>query len=133
MVIVFTEFLGSKWASITCLAVVVLALVLPPQGFEFPGGKPVPMCQFKTVTHLPCPGCGLTRSFIGMAHLDAARAARFHPLGLVLFPLTLFVASLLGVPDSRRKRLTAWIEARPVPFSVALWTLLAVFILYGFG
>src|SRR5437588_12182829 len=123
MVIVFTEFLGSKWASITCLAVVVLALVLPPQGFEFPGGKPVPMCQFKIMTHLPCPGCGLTRSFIGMAHLDPARAARFHPLGLVLFPLTVFLAALLPLPGWRRQRLAAWIEARSLPFNIALWTL----------
>ena len=87
MVAVLTEVLRSKWASIACLAVVVLALVLPPQGFVLPGGKPLEMCQFKMLTHLPCPGCGLTRSFIGMAHLDLARAARFHPLGLVLFPL----------------------------------------------
>jgi hypothetical protein len=40
----------SFWVSVTALVVVVLSLVLPP------GGPPMPLCQFKVMTGLPCLG-----------------------------------------------------------------------------
>lgn len=32
-----------------------------------------------------CPGCGLTRSFVALAHGDVARAWQFKPVGVLLF------------------------------------------------
>jgi hypothetical protein len=133
MAVVFQEFVRSRWASAACLAVVLLALALPARGLVFPGGRELPLCQFKRVTHLPCPGCGLTRSFIGMAHLDLPRAARFHPLGLVLFPLVLFLAALLPAPAAARERVAAWAERNRGLVTWALWGLMVVFFAYGWG
>ena len=39
------------------------------------------LCPFHWATGLPCPGCGLTRSVVALAHGDLAGALFFHPLG----------------------------------------------------
>ena len=91
----------SRWVSAVCLAVVAAALLLPPEG---PG---VPLCTFRTITHMPCFACGLTRSFIGCAHLDLRQAAFFNPVGLMLFPLVVYTAALLGAPRRVRERAAA--------------------------
>src|SRR5437870_151071 len=99
---VYAALFRSRWVSAIAAAVVVLSLVLPPSGFG------VPACQFKMLTHLPCFGCGLTRSFIGMGHLRPDRAAFYHPGGIPLFLLTLFLAGLLPLSKDRRMRLGRW-------------------------
>lgn len=127
MAVVLANAFRSRWASLACLAVVVVALLLPPGGFG------VPMCQFKNVTGLPCVGCGLTRSFIGAAHLDLLRAGFYHPSGLVLFPAVAFIAALLPVPQSVRERLGRWAESRPRLLNGLSWVIFALSLLYGFG
>jgi uncharacterized protein DUF2752 len=117
----------SRIASLVCLAVVLFAAALPPQGFG------VPLCQFKVMTHLPCFSCGLTRSFIGMAHLDIARAAFYHPLGVMLFAVFLFVAVLLPVPVPRRQQLAGWAEGHSLLLNCLAIAFLAVFLFYGGG
>ena len=52
----------------------------------------LPPCSFEAVTHVPCPGCGLTTSFTNMAHLHVVDAFRAHLMGPLLFALTLAVA-----------------------------------------
>jgi hypothetical protein len=77
-----------------CLAlaagVLALALILRVDG----AGRvvvpvldlPLPeICTAQRWFGLNCPGCGLTRSFISLAHADAASAWRFNPAGLLWF------------------------------------------------
>ena len=89
-------------------AITVLSFVLPlPQangkilGFNSP-------CALFNFTGIPCPGCGLTRSFVCCGHGLWGEAFAYHPLGPVLFALTIgyFVWS-------------AWTIARRPPFPVA--------------
>lgn len=42
------------------------------------------VCVFKTVTSIPCPLCGLTRSAAATLHGDFTAGFRFHPLGPIL-------------------------------------------------
>jgi hypothetical protein len=121
------QCLRSRAASVACLGVVVAALLLPPDGLG------LQLCQFKNFTHLPCFGCGLTRSFIGMAHLNLARAGLYHPLGLVLFPLCVFVAALLPLPARRREQVAAWAEARPALVAGFATAVAVFFVAYGTG
>jgi hypothetical protein len=122
------QLIRSRWAHYGALLVVLLAVGLPPdRGFG------VPLCQFRVVTHLPCLACGLTRSFIALAHLDPARAAFYHPLGLILFPLTLALAALLAAPPARQLQVAAWVEARQRAWNRFGIGLLVVFIIYGLG
>ena len=57
--------------------VLVAAALVPPAWLD--GGPP--LCPFRWATGLPCPGCGLTRSVVALAHGDLSGAWFFHPLG----------------------------------------------------
>jgi len=51
-----------------------------------PGGSSLPgLCWFRAVFQIDCPFCGMTRSFVALAHGDVAAALRFHPAGPLLF------------------------------------------------
>lgn len=43
------------------------------------------ICPFFNITGIPCPGCGLTRSFVCLAHGHVREALLWHPLGPVMF------------------------------------------------
>jgi hypothetical protein len=70
-------------------AVILLAALLPP-GWE----SPVPLCAVKALTGLDCPGCGMTRAFLLIAHGRVAEAAAAHPASL---PAFLIVAGMAGL------------------------------------
>ncbi len=57
-------------------------VVTPIYHFELPGS-----CWFKNITGIGCPGCGLTRCFICLAHGKLVQAWHFNPAGLVFFPV----------------------------------------------
>jgi hypothetical protein len=57
-------------------AVLLLELIT----YNFGGGK---SCYLKGIIGVPCPGCGLTRSFVSLLHGDLYDAFFYHPL----FPL----------------------------------------------
>ncbi len=46
------------------------------------------LCPFRRLTHLPCPGCGMTRALLALGRGDLHGALTFHPLSP-------FVAALL--------------------------------------
>jgi hypothetical protein len=119
------QCIRSRWFSAACLVVVILSVVLPPGGFG------IPLCQFRATTHLPCFACGLTRSFIRMAHLNFSGAAFFHPLGLVLFPLALALALLLPLPQQARESCARWAEKHGLVLNVVGGAVLVVFLVYG--
>jgi hypothetical protein len=71
-------------------AVVVLSLLLevrPDQRVQFGllPGLPMPeTCFSRSVFHVPCPGCGLTRSLICLAHGDLRGSLAMHRLGWLM-------------------------------------------------
>lgn len=71
-------------------AVVLLAVILQVRGEErvvIPGvNVPLPgTCTFKEYFGADCPGCGLTRCFVSMAHGRVDRALHFNPVGIAFF------------------------------------------------
>lgn len=61
-----------------------------------------PTCGMQKTFGLDCPGCGLTRSFIALAHGDLTASLAFNPGGILVFGLVLFqipyrVAQLLRI------------------------------------
>ena len=55
------------------------------------------VCLFYHVTGLPCPGCGLTRSFVSLGHGHLRDALHWHPLGPIIFLLFLIIWLRCGV------------------------------------
>lgn len=84
------------WLAISA-GVILLACVLRVEGGErviLPLiNRPLPeTCWSRTWLQLPCPGCGLTRSFISLAHGDIGAAWNYNPAGPYLFFLILLQA-----------------------------------------
>lgn len=59
-------------------------VTLPLTSLQLPS-----VCQFRNMTSLDCPGCGLTRSFIHIAHGDLAGAWRYNAAGILMFAFVL--------------------------------------------
>lgn len=87
----------------------------------------VPFCPLASVFGVPCPGCGLTRATLALAHGDLSRALELHPLVFVLAPLFVWAMSNAAISYVRGPR-----PARPMrrwltsPTVTALASLLMV-------
>lgn len=83
---------GDAALGLVCLAVVLCAAVLSatPTEVSFFGFEVPVLCGFRRLTGFGCPGCGLTRSFVLLAHGQLLDAFRVNPIGP---PTFLLVAS----------------------------------------
>ena len=63
-------------------------------------------CPLFSLTGIPCLLCGMTRSFLAMGGFDVGRAFVFHPLGPVLYILTVASAVVTAALFASRKRLS---------------------------
>ena len=68
---------------------------------------PFPPCPFKLLFHLPCPGCGLTRSLAALWHGDLLVSFRYHPLGAPLFAGALASCLMAIAPGAAQRQLQA--------------------------
>ena len=74
------------------------------------------ICPFRRVTGLPCPACGLTRSWQAAAHLRVTDSLGYHPLGAATFVGAIVVALDSGNGPPRL------VERRDIQLAaVALW------------
>lgn len=113
---------AARWFA---LAVLVASFALPAGGFGFD------LCWFKNLFHLPCPGCGLTRSLIALSHAELGAALRYHPFGPVFYAAAWVMAGVqLGGP-----RAQAWMRARVEAREAALRRRyhLGIVLFVGFG
>ena len=78
--------LGLRVSQALAWGAILLSVLLPPGGLGFS------LCFFYLITGLPCPGCGMTRAFIDIGHLNLAHSMQYHPLGLVAFAVAGIVA-----------------------------------------
>ncbi len=92
-------------------------------------------CIFRAVTHVPCPMCGMTRSFIFTAHGNLEAALNMHLLGPLLFSLVAATSVYLAASmvSGYRARLTLSPKARRIAFwsvaglLIACWIVKLVF------
>jgi hypothetical protein len=85
------------------------------------------LCVFRIFTGFPCPGCGLTRSFLALLQGDMAKSFQYHPFLLpVLFTfLTALSAFLSGKKIIKKNIFTSFFQF----FHTGKYFYLTVFIL----
>jgi uncharacterized protein DUF2752 len=62
------------WLLVGGASICLLGVALATPGIQ------LPRCAFKTITGLPCPTCGITRTVIALSHGDLARGLFMNPL-----------------------------------------------------
>lgn len=78
-----------RLAALALLAVTAASGLLHLAGHSLLGALPsAPLCPFKALTGLPCPGCGMTHAFLALGRLDLAGAWAANPLAFPLAALT---------------------------------------------
>lgn len=84
------DILFIRKAQVTVLLLLTIGIILPSSGMG------IPLCMFKLLFSLPCPGCGLMRSVSSVLHGDFLKSWNYHPLG-IFFAATavLFVLNLV--------------------------------------
>ncbi len=60
------------------------SVFLPGANYSLPE-----ICTAKRILGVPCPGCGLTRSFISISHGQFGRAWSYNPASFLLYPFVL--------------------------------------------
>lgn len=79
-------------------------------------------CIFHKITHLYCPGCGLTRMIISIFKLNFYQAFRYNPLLFIMMPFII---------TYEIKNYINWIQDKPFTISKKIWyTLLFITIIY---
>lgn len=114
-----------------CLAGVTAPLagaLLYNHGFQIPWL----VCPLRSLTGIPCPTCGITRSLMAMADGNWAGAIGYHALGLPLFLGLLLAALHLLLELGLQRRVNAfygrWLRSRrgQIGFGVVLLLYYAV-------
>ena len=82
-----------RWLVVGCLGLAVVGMVLP--------FSPIPPCPLLTITGVPCPLCGMTRSARSLLHLDLSASLRFQPFGLAAFSCGVIILALWAIPRTR--------------------------------
>lgn len=122
---------GRRRASPTAIATAVgggaavAAFVIPT---SVVGEGPV-LCPFRLATGLPCPGCGLTRSWVAAAHGDLSTAFAdnlFGPISLAVVMLAVVTAVVVRIAAPAHLGVLARVGRSRITVGVA-----AVWIVYG--
>lgn len=110
------------------IGVYVLSFALPMPGGDGRILRLPTVCPFNHATGLPCPGCGLTRAFVSIAHGHLVDAVRWHALSPVLFFLGLVYLVDYAARVFAGKSL---LRIGPLWNSRAGWAASVVFLGYG--
>jgi hypothetical protein len=100
------------WLLVGSASLCLLGVALVTPGIQ------LPRCAFKTITGLPCPTCGVTRTVIALSRGDVDRALFLNPLaaiagGLALVYL-LYAAAVLALRLPRFRPTVSALDARRV-------------------
>lgn len=64
-------------------------------------------CPFKALTGIPCPSCGLTRSFLAIAQGNFAQAIDDHLFGLLIFSSLLIGVIHLALEIVKKQKISS--------------------------
>ena len=88
------------------------------------------LCPFRALTHLPCPGCGMTRAFCALAHGEFWQAVKFNALSPLLFLAAILAWARAAATIFRAERVRLLLARLPRPTPLASKLMLALVILW---
>lgn len=115
-----TEQLGLLWGGVA-----TLMILASPWAPALASG--LWSCPFKSLTGIPCPGCGTGRAALALARLDPIHALVHHPLpalawiAFIVAGLTAGVYAWLGRPLPRIRRLPVSVRVAAVVAVLGNW------------
>jgi hypothetical protein len=107
--------------AVVAAATVLVGVVDPNQPGHYP------LCPFRALTGLACPGCGGLRAVHALTHGHLAEAFGHNPLVVLLLPAVV-LTWVLAVRRALRGRVLAW-RPTPVHLSAAAAVVLAFTVL----
>lgn len=94
----FRRLAAAAWALLA-----LIAAVAGPGTRAWPWVEAVPLCLFKALTGVPCPGCGMIHSLVDAFRGDWSSSFAHHPLGLPLLAVwTLWLFAPRALKPLRR-------------------------------
>ena len=98
---------AGPWYARTSFAVVAVGGGIALNSWDGPGS---PVCPLHASTGLWCPGCGLTRAMVRLAHADAYGAIRMNLLAPIVAGLLLWavISWIVGTGFSRPTVMPGW-------------------------
>lgn len=85
------KFIKDQWLQLFFAAsIIFLSFILTPSNSEDDraeifGYKTPILCLHRLMFNQPCAGCGMTRSFVNIAHGNIKKAYSYHKIGIPLF------------------------------------------------
>ena len=117
---------GTAPAFVAAVGALAAAAALEPASIE---SGPV-LCPFRLLTGLPCPGCGLTRSWVYLVHGQWSDGLAANPFGALALVAVVAFVTAVAVAAIRRAPLP---DVGRVLTSRALVAVGVVWIGYGVG
>lgn len=103
------------WLMVGAASLCLLLVALATPGIQ------LPRCAFKTITGLPCPTCGLTRTIIALSRGQVDRAFFLNPLAAVACGVGLlylvYAAAVLALRLPRLRPVVTVAGARRVRYA----------------
>jgi hypothetical protein len=89
--------------------------------------SPYPLCPFRALTGIPCPGCGTLRATNRLLHGDVGAAFGYNALLILMVPVFVYIlaTSLAAVTGRERPRvsLPRWTGYAALVTVLAFWVL----------
>lgn len=120
---------ADRWLGGPALVAAWLGLLLAAVGP--PHGAGIPSCWFQGTTGLPCPGCGLTRSLSCGLRGMFQESFQFHPLGLPILALFIFLAAQGLLSRVQRAGIAGFMRSHAAVFNGVYLAFVISFV--GFG
>lgn len=110
-----------RWAGLAVLLVIVAAA-----GFYNPFESRLLVCQFRELTGVDCPTCGISRSMFSALHCHIGDSFRYHPFGVLFIVALLMLGSKFAIELLLRRRIA--IIQKKVSLKVVLFTVTSVLV-----
>jgi hypothetical protein len=86
-------------------------------------------CPIKALTGIPCPSCGMTRSFLAIARGNLPASIEYHLFGIILFISLLITVIHLSLELGIKRNITTF-YSRLIHQETNLIILLIIFLVY---